>query len=81
MSATTVKLEAALLRDIQSVKPRNQSLAAYVRDAIARDVMRRRLRASAEEYQAFLREHPDEADDIDAWERAPLAKPPVRRRK
>lgn len=80
MSATTVKLEAALLRDIQSVKPRNQSLAAYVRDAIERDVMRRRLRASAEEYQAFLREHPDEADEMGAWERSPLAKPPVRRR-
>ena len=81
MSATTVKLETGLLRDIQSVKPRGQTLAAYVREAVERDVMRRRLRASAEAYQAFLREHPGEVDEIDAWERAPLATPPVRRRK
>lgn len=80
MGATTVKLEAELLREIQSVKPRDKTLAAYVREAVARDVMRRKLRLAAEQYRSFLSEHPDEAEDLDVWERAPLSKPPRSRR-
>jgi hypothetical protein len=76
MSATTVKLEAALLREIRAVKPRQQTLAGYVREAVERDVLRRKLRAAAERYQAFLREHPHEAAAMDEWETAPLASPP-----
>jgi hypothetical protein len=81
MSATTVKLEAELLREIRSVKPKDKTLTAYVREAVERDVARRKLRQAAEQYQAFLRDHPDEQDDVAAWERAPLATSPRRRRR
>jgi hypothetical protein len=81
MSATTVRLDEATLREIRSVKPRDQTLAAYVREAVDRDILRRKLRAAATEYQAFLGEHPEEGEDLAAWERAPLAAPPTRRRK
>jgi hypothetical protein len=80
MSATTVKLEAGLLREIRSVKPKDKTLTAYVREAVERDVMRRKLRQAAEQYQSFLRDHPAEEEDMDAWERAPLATPPRGRR-
>ena len=81
MSATTVKLEAGLLREIRAVKPKDQTLSAYVRQAVERDVMRRKLRLAAERYGAFLREHPGEAEDIAVWESAPLAVAPRGRRR
>jgi hypothetical protein len=81
MSATTVKLEAELLREIRSVKPKDKTLTAYVREAVERDVARRKLRQAAEQYQAFLRDHPGEGEDLAAWERAPLAVPPRGRRR
>lgn len=76
MGASTVKLESALLREIRAAKPPNQSLAAFVREAIERDLLRRKLRTAAERYRAFLDEHQDERDELDAWERAPLTSRP-----
>ncbi|MBM4362624.1 MAG: hypothetical protein FJ104_08075 [Deltaproteobacteria bacterium] len=81
MSATTVKLEAALLKEIRSVKPASQSLSAYVREAVERDVMRRKMRDAAERYRALLEEHSEEAADLATWEAAPLATPPREARK
>lgn len=81
MSATTVKLEAALLKAIRSVKPPSQSLSAYVREAVERDVTRRKMRDAAERYRALLEEHPGEAADVALWEGAPLATPPRKARK
>lgn len=80
MSATTVKLEAELLREIRSVKPKDQTLAAYVREAVERDVVRRKLRAAAEQYRAFLLDHPDEGEEMSAWEHATLGAAPRKRR-
>jgi predicted transcriptional regulator len=81
MSATTVKLESAILREIRSVKPPHQSLSAYVREAIERDVMRRRMKEAAERYRALMDQHPGEAADLEEWEAAPLAAAPKRSRK
>jgi hypothetical protein len=81
MSASTVKLEAEVLRKINGVKPRDQSLAAYVREAIERDIRRRQLRTAAERYQAFLSENLDEQQELQDWERARLATAPRRTRR
>ena len=81
MAASTIKLEEDLLHEIRAAKPAKQSLAAYVREAIERDLLRRKLRAAAEQYRAFLDEHPDEQEEQQAWEGAPLASPPRRTRK
>lgn len=81
MAATTVKLEQPLLGEIQSVKPRDQTLAAYVREALERDLRRRKLTAAAHEYQAFLAAHPDEQKELNAWSEAPLVRPSRRRKR
>ncbi len=81
MPASTIRLDDALLRKIRAAKPTEQSLAAYVREAIERDLLRRKLRAAAEAYRTFLDEHPEEQDQEHAWERAPLASAPRRTRK
>ena len=81
MSATTVKLEAELLKEIRSVKGTAQSLSAFVREAVQRDLLRRRLRLAAEQYQAFLDGDEAERAETDAWERAPLGSPPRRSRR
>ena len=73
MTATTIKLEGALLKNIQECKPRSQTLAAYVREALEADVRRRRMALAAQEYQAFLSANPDEATDMEQWADAPLS--------
>jgi hypothetical protein len=80
MPASTVKLEAALLREISAAKPPGQTLASFVREAIERELLRRKLRAAAEQYCVFLEEHPNEAEELELWENAPLATRPRRSR-
>ncbi len=80
MSATTIKLESALLKEIRAIKPREQTLAAYVREALERDVRRHRLALAAREYSAFLTANPDEQVEMEAWADAPLTKAPRRRK-
>ncbi len=76
MSANTVKLDAALLREIAQVKSDDLTLAAYVRDALWRDVRRKQMRRSAEIYQTLLRDNAAERKLMDDWEAAPLAVEP-----
>src|SRR4051794_24161221 len=64
MSATTVKLESQLLREIAKVKSPSQTLASYVREAVETDLRRRRLRAAAEAYQKFLGQRKTERQDL-----------------
>lgn len=73
MTATTIKLEGALLKDIQECKPQSQSLAAYVREALEADVRRRRMALAAQEYRTFLSANPEEAEEMEQWAEAPLA--------
>lgn len=81
MGATTVKLDADILEAISEVKPRQQTLSAYVREALRRDVHRQQMRTAGEKYRALLRGNPAEREMLDEWEAAPLAKTPRRRRK
>ena len=80
MAATTVKLDAELLREISTVKPDEQTLSAYVREALQRDVRRQQMRRAAEAYVALLRDNPKEREALDEWEAAPLATNPRSRR-
>ena len=80
MSATTIKLEEKMLREIRKVKPPEKSLSAYVREAIERDIRHRRMSEAAGQYRAFLDGNKEEAVSMKEWEAAPLEKPPRRKK-
>lgn len=80
MSATTVKLDGKLLEAIAAVKSKKQTLSAYVREALERDLRRQQMREAAETYMALLRTNPAERAAMDEWEAAPLATTPRTRR-
>ena len=81
MSATTVKLDGELLRAIATVKSPRQTLSAYVREALQRDLRRQQMREAAETYMNLLRTDAAERDAMDEWETAPLATTPRARRR
>ena len=73
MAATTVKLDAELLREIADSKPAGQTLSSFVRSALKRDIRRRKMKRAAEEYLASLLRVPAESNAQEEWESAPLA--------
>ena len=79
MKATTVKIEGELLAEIESVKPPEQSVSAFVRTVLRRDLDRERARRAAQTYVEFLEAHPDEAGWLAEWAGADLATPANRR--
>jgi hypothetical protein len=81
MGATTVKLDADLLKEIAKRKSSGQTLSAFVREAVARDLRRHRLREAAEAYQELLARDPEEMAAMREWEAARLAQSPRRRRR
>ncbi|MBA3964147.1 MAG: hypothetical protein H0X40_19930 [Chthoniobacterales bacterium] len=81
MSATTVKLDGELLRAIATVKSPKQTLSAYVREALQRDLCRQQMREAAESYMHLLRTNSAEKNAMDEWEAAPLATTPRTRRR
>ena len=81
MSATTVKLEDGMLREISRVKPPEQSLSAFVRGVLERDLRRRKMREAAHAYQTLLAENENERSEVAAWETANLTAPPKPKRK
>lgn len=81
MPATTVKLDADLLREIARIKPPQQTLSAFVRETLQADIRRRKLRTAAETYQRLLSENNEERAALEEWEMAPLARAPKRARK
>ena len=64
-----------------TMKPGDQSLTGYVRELVAREEKRAALEAAADAYAALLRKNKGEAEAMAAWESAPLADAPKRRRK
>jgi hypothetical protein len=79
MRATTVKVEGALLQELERLKPARQSLAAFVRTVLEREVQRQKLADAGRRYAEFVRESPEESAWLDEWDRADLATPPKRR--
>jgi hypothetical protein len=76
MGATTVKLDADILREIADAKPAGQTLSSFVRSALKRDMRRRKMKQAAEAYLALLARSPEERDAAEEWEAAPLAHAP-----
>jgi hypothetical protein len=76
MSATTIKLEGKLLAQLQQIKPRTQSVSAFVRTLIEDAVRRSTLAEAARQYQQFLASTPTEREWLDEWTAADLLSPP-----
>jgi len=72
MSATTIKLEADLVKKVTALKPKDESISAFVRELIEKEHRARENRAAAVVYQQFLEENPDERAAMEVWESAPL---------
>jgi hypothetical protein len=81
MKATTIKLEGALLQELEKDKPQSLSLSAYVREVLRRDLMRRRLSRAAASYEEFMAAHPEEKSWLREWDEADLSSAPKRRRR
>jgi hypothetical protein len=75
---TTIKLDAMVVQEVASVLPEKQTLTAFVREAVTRDVRRRKLKQAASLYQAMLGRDSDEAGAMEEWESSPLATEPKR---
>lgn len=76
---TTIKLDALVVREIAEILPERQTLTAFVREAVTRDVRRRKLRQAASLYQSMLERDSCEALSMEEWEASPLATEPKRR--
>jgi hypothetical protein len=81
MKATTIKVEGDLLRELERTKPPSQTLSAYVRSLLEREMRRQKVAQAADRYADFLRETPDERTWLEEWANADLARPPRRRRR
>ena len=81
MKATTIKVEGDLLQEIERAKPPQQSISAYVRSILEREMRRLKMAHAGERYARFVRDAPDESAWLEEWDRADLAAPPARRRR
>ena len=76
MKATTVKIEGELLRELEASKPPDQSLTAYVRSVLRKDLERMKVREAAVTYRAFVKSDVKEQAWLDEWDRADLNSTP-----
>lgn len=76
---TTIKLDSSVVREIAGILPERQTLTAFVREAVQRDVRRRKMRAAALLYRETLEGDAAEAAEMEEWEAAPLATEPANR--
>lgn len=81
MKATTVKVEGDLLTELERTKPPAQSISAYVRSILEREIRRLRMAEAGDRYAQFVRESPDERAWLEEWDNADLARPPTARRR
>jgi len=72
MAATTIKLEADLVKKVAALKPKDESISGFVRELIEKEHRARENRASAAVYQQFLEDNPEERAAMEVWESAPL---------
>jgi hypothetical protein len=72
MPATTIKLEADLVKKVTTLKPKHESISGYVRGLIEKEHQARQHREAGAIYQQFLHENPEERAALEVWESAPL---------
>ncbi len=81
MRATTIKLEGALLQELERAKPSRTSVSAFVREVLRKELQRRRLAEAAAEYEAFVSTNEEERTWLREWDEADLAAMPKRSRR
>lgn len=79
-SDTTVKLDSSVVREIRGILEEKQTLTSFVREAVERDVRRRKMQKAATLYRDALLQDSAEAKDMEAWESASLASIPQNRK-
>ena len=72
MPQTIVDLDPELVEKAAVVKEPDQTVAAYVRSLIEKAHRDWRNRMSAQLYEQFLRDNPDERDALEVWDSAPF---------
>jgi predicted CopG family antitoxin len=72
MPATTIKLEADLVKKVAALKPKDKSISGFVRELIEREHRARENRAAAVVYHQYLEENFEERAAMEVWESAPL---------
>ena len=76
MSATTLKIEGELLNELNHLRPKDQSLSAFVRGILEQTIRKQQMIAAAEQYTDFLKSCSDEAMWLEEWEQTDLESPP-----
>lgn len=61
-----------MVKKVTALKPKDESISAYVRELIEKEHRTREHRAAAGLYQQFLNENPEERAAMEVWESAPL---------
>jgi len=70
-----------LLAELERAKPPAQSLSAFTRAVLEREVRRRKMLAAADRYTEFPRANADERAWFEEWDRAGRVQAPKRRRR
>lgn len=73
---TTVKIESPVVREVCGLLEGRQTLTSFVREAVERDVRRRKMRRAATLYREALSRDAVEAGEMEVWEAATLASDP-----
>ena len=62
-----------MVKKVTALKPKDESISAFVRDLIEKEHRARTNRAAAVVYQEFLDKNPEERAAMEVWESAPLS--------
>ena len=80
MKANALKIESPLLDELNQIRPKEKSLAAFVRETLQKEVLRQKMSQAADRYVKFLEDHAKERDWLSEWERADLGESPAARK-
>jgi len=75
MKASTIRLDLAILEELEKVIPPSLSLRKYLHDLIIRDIHARKMEAAAVAYAQFLKMNREEEKWLERWESAAVDEP------
>lgn len=61
------------MKKVTALKPKDESISAFVRELIEKEHRARANRQAAVDYQEFLDQNPGERAAMEVWETAPLS--------
>jgi hypothetical protein len=76
MQATTIKIEDPMLSEIKNILPKDQSLSAFIREVLEREIRRRKMIDAGNQYAEFLAGSASEREWLEDWESADLTNAP-----